>query len=191
MGSDNLYFYLHEDEWGMVELLPVENMAGREDAIEEGRQFGKDHSAGVGWTDVYLIPEAPHSIAERHIPLAELRSLVASWLPEADTVQSGYGTYVETLQLSFAFGNRALRSGVFYGNYEGSTITDLNLIPPDEEAEAKVTRFAEALRALAERYNLMLADWWSSRVVDLRDRDAVTDYLRGDTGEKEDSEPEV
>ena len=23
-------FYLHEDEWGMVELLPVENMAGRE-----------------------------------------------------------------------------------------------------------------------------------------------------------------
>ena len=67
-------FYLHEDEWGMVELLPVENMAGREVALEEGRQFGKDHSAGVGWTDVYMVPEAHHSIAERHIPLAELRA---------------------------------------------------------------------------------------------------------------------
>ena len=184
-------FYLHEDEWGMVELLPVENMAGREVAVEEAAQFGKDHSAGVGWTDVYMIPEAHRSIAERRIPLAELRALVASWLPEADTVHSGYSTYVETLQLSFAFGNRALRSGVFYGNYEGSTITDLNLIPPDEEAEAKVTRFAEALRALGERYNLMLADWWSGRVVDLRDRAAVTSYLRGDTGEKEDSGPGV
>jgi len=182
-------FYLHEDEWGMVELLPVENMAGREAAVGEAKQFGQDHSAGVGWTDVYMIPEAHHSIAARHIPLAELRSLVASWLPEADTVQSGYSTHVETLQLSFAFGNRALRSGVFYGNYDGSTINQLDVIGPDEQVEAKVTRFAEALHALGERYNLMLADWWSDRVVDLRDQDAVMSYLRRDVGEKEDSEP--
>ncbi len=184
-------FYLHEDEWGMVELLPVENMAGREVAVEEARQFGKDHSAGVGWTDVYMIPEVHHSIAERHIPLAELRALIASWLPEADTVQSGYGTYVETLQLSFAFGTRALRSGVFYGNNEGSTITQLNLVPPDEEAEAAITRLAETLHTMGERYNLMLVDWWSDRVVDLRDQDAVTSYLRGDASTMEDSEPQV
>lgn len=184
-------FYLHEDEWGMVELLPVENMAGREVAVADTRQFGKDHSAAVGWTDVYLIPEAHHSIAERHIPLAELRALIASWLPEADTVQSGYSTYVETMQLSFAFGNRALRSGVFYGNYEGTTITQLNLIPPDQEAEAAVTRLAETLHTLGERYTLMLADWWSDRVVDLRDREAITSYLRGDLGGKEDPEPKA
>ena len=121
--------------------------------------------------------------------MAELRSLVASWLPEADTVQSGYGTYVETFQLSFAFGNRALRLGIFYGNYEGSAITDLNLIPPDEQAE--VTRLAATLHTLGERYNLMLADWWSNRVVDLRDRAAVTSYLRGDASTMEDSEPQV
>ena len=188
LSSDNSYFYLHEDEWGMVELLPVENMAAREDAIEEGRQFGVDHSAGVGWTDVYLIPEAPHSIAEKRIPIAELRSLVAPWLPEADIVQSGYGTHVETLPLSFAFGNRALHSGIFYGNNEGSTITQLNLIPPVGAAEANVAQLADALHTLGERYSLMLADWWSNRVVDLRDRDAVIGYLRGDTGDEEESE---
>ena len=104
-------------------------------------------------------------------------------------MQSGYGTYVETLQLSFAFGNRALRSGIFYGNYEGSTITDLNLIPPVEEAE--VTQLAEALHTIGERYSLMLADWWSNRVVDLRDREAVTSYLLGDTDEEEESEPKA
>jgi hypothetical protein len=106
-------------------------------------------------------------------------------------VQSGYSTYVETLQLSFAFGNRPLRSGIFYGNYEGSTITDLNLIPPVEEAEADVTRLVQALHTLGECYSLMLVDWWSSRVVDLRDLDAVTGYLLGDTGEKVDSEPDA
>src|SRR6476619_4038086 len=175
----------------MVEVLPVENMAGREVALVDARQFGKDHSAGVGWTDVYMIPEAHLSIAERHIPLAELRALIASWLPEADTVQSGYSTHVETLKLSFAFGNRALRSGIFYGNYEGSIITDLNLIPPVGEAKAAVTQLAEALHTLGERYNLMLADWWSDRAVDLRDQDAVTRYLLGDTDEEEEPEPKV
>jgi hypothetical protein len=173
----------------MVELLPAENMAEREAAAKDAKQFGQDHFTGAGWTDVYIIPEARHSIAERHIPLSDLRTLVASWLPEADIVQSGYCTFVETLQHSFAFGNTASRTGVFYGTYEGSTITHLNIIAPDEEVEAKLTQFAEALCAFAQRYNLILVDWWSDTIVDLRDRAAVTSYLHGDMGENEDSEP--
>jgi hypothetical protein len=182
-------FYLHEDSWGMVELLPAENMAEREAAAKEAKQLGEDRFTGVGWTDVYIIPEARPSIAERHIPLPDLRTLVASWLPEADTVQSGYSTYVETLQYTFAFGNTASRAGVFYGTYEGSTITHLNVIGPDEEVQAKVTRFAEALCALAQLYNLILVDWWSDTIVDLRDPAAVTSYLRRDAARQEDPDP--
>lgn len=184
-------FYLHEDEWGMIELLPIENMVGRKEIAEEAAQFGAEHFDGAGWTEAYIIPEAQRLIAERHIPLAELRLLIGSWLPEAPIVQSGYSSYVETLQHSFAFGDRALRSGALYGNYEGSTITRLNVIRPVEGEGVDAARFAEALHALGERHSLMLADWWSNLIIDLRDRDAVMSYLRGDADETEDNEPKV
>ena len=182
-------FYLHEDDWGMIELLPSENMSGREQALEEAKQFGAEHFDGTGWTDIYVIPEAQHSIVEKQIALDELRALVGTWLPEADVVQSGYSTQVDTLENSFAFKGTERGSGAFYGNHKNGLVTQLNILRRDEEDRTAVARFAEALCTLGERHSLILTDWWSGLTVDLRNRVAVSRYLQGDVQGSEDNEP--
>jgi hypothetical protein len=180
-------FYLHEDDWGMIELLPVENMAGRQRVAEAARQFSQEHADGVGWTAMFEVPEAAHSLEERQIQLAELRALVGAWLPEAAMVESGYSSSVETVAHSFAFGGAAAGLGAFYGTYKGDIITGLYCLRPDGADAVAVARFAALLAMLGQRHRLMLADWWSDTLVDLRDAATITSYLHEGADPLEDS----
>jgi hypothetical protein len=180
-------FYLHEDNWGMIELLPVENMAGRQRVAEAARQFAQEHSDGGGWTAMYEVPEAAHALEERQIPLAELRALVGAWLREAAVVESGYSSDVEAVAHAFAFGGAAAGLGAFYGTYKGAIITGLYCLRPDCTDEVAVARFAAPLSTLGQRHRLMLADWWSDTLVDLRDAASITSYLHGGADQQEDS----
>lgn len=85
-------FYLHEDDWGMVNLMPRENLERAREVAQEAEEFGREHFDGVGWTDIYVVPEEKHPIEERRIPLDELRELVGDVLIEAEKVQSGYSS---------------------------------------------------------------------------------------------------
>lgn len=174
-------FYLHEDEWGMIAVMPAENMARAGEVAQEAAEFGEAHRAegGVGWTDMYVIPEEEHPIAEKGIRLEELRGLIEGRLAEADKVESGYSSYREAVERAFAFGEADGDVGAFYGNVGEGVILGLYLLRPDEENEEAVGVVEEMLRALGERYGLMLADWWQDVAVDLTDREAVGRYLRG------------
>jgi len=171
-------FYLHEDDWGMVNLMPVENIARAKEVAQEAEEFGREHFDGVGWTDMYVIPEEKHPIEERRIRLDELRELVGGHLAEAEKVQSGYSSYVEDLPDTFAFGEGYSGKGAFYGNSKEGLIVRLHLLLCDPEDEDGVQFFARVLGALGERYGLILADWWRDVVIDLGDRERVLAYLK-------------
>jgi hypothetical protein len=50
-----------------------------------------------------------------------------------------------------------------------------------------VARFAALLAMLGQRHRLMLADWWSDTLVDLRDAATITSYLHEGADPLEDS----
>jgi hypothetical protein len=98
---------------------------------------------------------------------------------------------VETVAHAFAFGGAAAGLGAFYGTYKGAIIRGLYCLRPDWEDEVAVARFATLLSTLGQRHRLMLADWWSDTVVDLRDAATLTSYLHGGADPQEDSAPDL
>lgn len=173
-------FYLHEDDWGMISVMPVENLVWARRTMGEASAFGEAHKAedGAGWTDVYLIPGEEHSISEKGISLEALRHFIAGRLVEADEITSGYSSHVEGVKNGFAFGESGMDKGALYGNVENGIVIRLEALRPDWEDEEAVAAFGGMLVELGRMYGLMIADWWWDVVVDLRDEEAVGRYLR-------------
>lgn len=174
-------FYLHEDDWGMIAVMPVENLKRAGEVAQEAEEFGEAHRApdGVGWTDVYVVPEE-FPISARGIRLEELREVIGGGLVEAEGVQSGYSSYVEVIKNAFAFREGDGKPGALYGNVKDGLVTGLYVLRPDWEEEGSVAWFERVLGELGERWGLMVADWWWDMTVDLRDGEAVGKWLRND-----------
>ena len=176
-------FYLHEDEWGMVTLLPTENRTWALDTAREAREFGEAHFVGVGWTDIYVIPTEVLPLSGRRMLFAKLQILLGNRLPLASKVQSGYSSYREDLPGCFAFGEAYSGTGAFYGSQDDGALTSLHLILPDRGNREITALFADCLFALGVEYDLILADWWSHQVLDLSDKAAVLRYLQSRSSE--------
>lgn len=177
-------FFLHEDEWGMIDIMPIENRAESMQTADTAEEFAKEHFDGFGYTDIFVIPEPKHPLASRQIPLGFIRTLVTPHLMEAAKVESGTHPgeilpeafrYTGPLK-SFAFGDDHL--GALYGNHLQGVIQYLHLIPPDVKDEANRASWLSTLTTLGSAYRLMLSDWWIKVTVDLSDAAAVTAYLR-------------
>jgi hypothetical protein len=171
-------FYLHEDDWGMITLLPAENRAQAAETAQEAEAFGAAHFDGTSWSAVYVLPEPEHPISERHIPFDELHRLVGDGLVPAPAVMSGYGLQRDECERCYAFGTAYKGGGALYGYQADGTVMDLHVICPDPDNAAAVALFTERLRELGQRYDLILVDWWQDRIVELRDAAAVAAYLR-------------
>jgi hypothetical protein len=174
---DKRVFYLHEDEWGMVQILPSENFTRTVEIAQEANNFGQEHFDGFGWTDMYVIPEEKHPISIRKIPFVELSNLVGNVLSPADIVQSGYSSYRETLKNCFAFGESNSEAGLFYGSQKDGIVVALNFFPCEPGNSGMVAVLTDILVTLGEKYDLILADWWIDAVVRLQSREAVSSYF--------------
>jgi hypothetical protein len=182
-------FYLHEDDWGMISLLPAENAGWAEDTAREAERASDENFAGFvemgggqipTYNDVYVIPEEKHPIREGSIRLDDMRALLADTWPEAEKVTSGYSTYVEEVSNAFAFGAAYGPSGSFYGSHEDGIVIGLHITRPVSNDAQAVEAFAAALAHLGRQYDLMLADWWSHTTADLRDPAGIRKYLEGE-----------
>lgn len=170
-------FYLHEDEWAMIDLLPVENLAEVRQMAREAQIFGEEHFDGFGWTDMYVFPEPTYPLSLRVIPLNELKALLGERFHLADIVQSGYSSYTEVLADGFAFVEAEKADGAFYGLQKNGLVTALHLCPFNGSTSDVITLFVEILHTLGTKYDLVLADLWRHSIVDLRERNVVRAYL--------------
>jgi hypothetical protein len=181
--QDQGMFYLHEDDWGLNDLLPAENYAELLRVAEEDRTFGEAHFDGVGWTAMYVIPPPTYSLSLRDLPLHDLAQLVHECFLPARLVQSGglYTTARETVPDAFAFVEAQRADGAFYGLQDSGLVICLNLLEPwQSDPEAKrvsIPCFTEILHTLGTRYELVLADWRRDLIIDLRERSRVEWYL--------------
>jgi hypothetical protein len=176
---DKRIFYLHEDEWGMITIIPAENLVRSKEIAQEAEEFGKAHFDGFGWTDMYVIPEEKYPLSTRQIPFYELYDLLSELLVPADIVQTGYSSYRESLKYGFAFGEPDGELGAFYREQKDDLVITLHCIPCGTQDVEKVEAFTKILTTHGTRYNLILADWWRKRIINLQDRYEVTHYLQG------------
>ena len=167
-------FYLHEDEWGMIELLPRENYAERQKMVDAAAAHAEAHRApsGVGWTAIYVAPEAKTPISERGITLTALAEALGPGWRRSPRVTSGYSSYVEEVTSSYAFRppERHHNWNVIYGKAQGELVTSLCVSHCEPPIMAELHR-------LGTTFKLMLCDLWKDVVIDLADPVALARYV--------------
>ena len=176
MSQEQTVFYLHEDDWGMVSLVPHENLTFLHEERDRIDAFSAAHFDGVAWTDIYIRSEEPSPITIRQIPYARLIELFGDLLPAAASVETGYSSYHEPCPGCFAFGKSY--NFALYGGIKDGIVTELSLsmqLPPADTTLRQA--LATALVALGSEYRLVLVDWARSQIVNLGDLAALERYL--------------
>jgi hypothetical protein len=171
-----MIFYLHEDDWGTVELLPFENLAFLLEEQERLDAFSATHFDGVAWTDIFVRSAEPATIASRAIPSTRLAELFGSLLPAAERVETGYSSYREPCPGCFAFGTSY--DFALYGSVKDGIVTSLSIsiqLPSFDVALRE--KLVAAFCLLGSEYQLLLVDWQRSLVVDLADQAGVERYI--------------
>jgi hypothetical protein len=176
MSQEQNVFYLHEDDWGMVSLLPRENLAFLHEEQERIDAFSAAHFDGSGWTDIYVRPGEPYPISIRQIPYARLVERFGGLLPAAASVATGYSTYHEPCPGCFAFGRT--NDIALYGSLRHDVVTQLHLTVQDLSANPDLRQeLAAALSTFGAEYQLVLIDWGRGQIVDVAEQPAIGQYL--------------
>jgi hypothetical protein len=165
-------FNLHEDEWGMIDLVPVENRPQSEQTVRQAEAHAEAHRApdGVGWTAMYIAPAPEISLSARGLTLDALTTLLGPGWRRAAKVNSGYGRSFEPISTAFAL---LQGSSALYGSLgENGVVRALHL-----DRRGLDPALAPALHRLGTLQRLIAIDLWIDRVVDLADRHAVDEYL--------------
>jgi hypothetical protein len=164
-------FFLHEDEWGMIDLIPAENHAHALSVVSEATAHGEAHRApdGVGYTAMYVAPEPLCPLCTRTLSVASLAALLGTGWQQVPRVASGYSSFREELANAYAFtdGNHVL-----YGSHQAGMLTTLHL----HLGEASLA-LIDTLHALGQGLRLILLDLFRDRVVDLGSREAIGQYV--------------
>jgi hypothetical protein len=164
-------FDLHEDDWGMIDLLPAENHAQAQAVVAEAVAHAEAHRApdGLGYTAMYIAPEPQVPLAARALSLSTLQGLLGPAWGRFARVASGYSSYREELPQTFAFTNG---QSVLYGHQRDGLVQSLHLHRPADNPELLATRYA-----LGQTLRLILEDLWRDEVFALGDREALAHYL--------------
>jgi hypothetical protein len=166
---DGGVFYLHEDDWGMLDIVPVENLFQSATVAKEADAHAEAHRApdGIGWTELYELPAPTMGIGERAIAVEALGQLLGPGWRRAARVESGYSSFREHRPSAFALTDGA---NWFYGTVADGIVGSLHL--RDRSVET-----LDALVRLAQRHRLILNDWWQHVVVDLSNPDSARRWL--------------
>ncbi len=166
-------FHLHEDDWGMIELVPRENSAGRRTMVQDAAAHREAHRAadGAGWTEIFQAPAAKVSIEIRGIRLSALADALGADWRRCTRVRSGYSPHYEDCGNAFAFRPPAEHGWcVIYGTFRDDVVTSLYVT----YCELPIM---PALHRLGTMFELILCDLWQDIVVDLADAAALTRYM--------------
>ena len=120
-------FFIHEHDWGELELLPVENRRRWLALTRQNQASG----AAKPWRNT----QKDCSLLAREIPLHVLEGLLAPRLPRSGNVQTGSSASLRVVEDGFAFGEGYGEGGALYGTQVRGTIHSLHVQMPQTEDE--------------------------------------------------------
>jgi len=158
--------YFHEDDYGQIELLPLDNLQHCLQQMGEQQAFADAHASGAGWTDMYVRSAPPSQLAALGITAVQLRQAVSAVLPPYDAVLTGYGSYRVACENVLAFGGDETET-LFAGINNDGMVADL-----------WCSDGMAALQLLPQREQLLFADWNAGFVCPLAEQALFQRYLQ-------------
>jgi hypothetical protein len=169
--------FVHEDDWGQIEVLPAACRAWCEQEIARIEAFAARHAApdGMGWTDMYVRESAPLDLESLHIPFDEASRALGARLPAFDAVLSGTFSSPQPVPHVRGFGPAANTGVVLSGDATRTVVAAITLVLHGSDGHQGSV--LAALADLPAPSPLLLVDWMQGRVVPLDDRDVIASYL--------------
>jgi hypothetical protein len=168
---------IYDDMFEDYEIMPASAAAWCTQQFREIDAFAAQHQApdGVGWTDIYMRPEAPTTIKDLAIAYGPAVALLAQRLPEFDeAIAHGYEDPSLQRIRGRAFGT-SLAAVVVYPDEAMQTVRAIAVTLRGDRAE--VSSVLAALAAIPSREPLMVVDWAAGHFARLDRADEVDAYL--------------
>jgi hypothetical protein len=169
--------FVHEDDWGQIEMLPAACAAWCEAEIARIDRFARDHASpdGAGWTDMYVRPAAPLTLESVRIPFGAAANVIGARLPAFDVVSSGTFSSPEPVPHVRGFGPAANSGIVLVGDKTRAHVAMITVVLNGERKEQR--EVLDALVHLPSSAPLLLVDWARGHVVPFGDHTEITHYV--------------
>lgn len=168
--------FLHEDLYLQVEIVPCENSDDLITENDEIKEFSKEHSDGVGFTDVYVRDDQKITTASRNISLEEFEKILLDCgLTKLESVYSGYGQYKEKCIDTCAY---KIEDAVIYCDFDNGLVKNIWIdgFRFNSKAEHK-DKMISSLNSIGKRWDLILNDWDLSETIDLESKEQIRNYI--------------
>jgi hypothetical protein len=169
---ENSIFY-HEDDYRQVEIVSSENFEELIKQAENVQDFADQHFDGSGYTDVIVREDNGLKLNQRGIGTNELDSFLSELgLVKYSEVSTGIRPGEMESKNTIGYGQNY--RAIFF-DYETDTVQSIWITgTPDVEK----TLYAEVLNKVGMKWNLLLMDWNSLELIDLRNKEQIEKYLK-------------
>ncbi len=184
--------HIHEDDWGMRNLHPIDALPEIRTDIEAAVEAGARNAApnGVGWTDIYMIREPTTDYAARGLKLVHAAAALAPLLPR---VQSFSATAMAGFSGHDVMGSYERDAWAF--GFDASCFVKLD--PKDDlveriwfECRTDIAAHRDALRGALLAIDALvasaIADYWLDVAGAIADPAFLEPYFRALADEEED-----
>ncbi len=171
--------HFHEDSLNQVEFVPSENSFLLQNEIRKIQEFGNEHFDGNGFTDIYERKDNPISIKEKKISFLRLDEvLLELGLDKKTEVYQGFGATRWKCKDTFAY---TFKGSELFVSIEKNVIQnfwiDIYIFRDSNEIKEDLKKI---LFKIGNEFDLVLADWNQTVVLDLKNESEIVMYLNGE-----------
>ena len=166
-----------EDDYLQVEVLPSDNLAFLQEQLQITYDFGEVHRTKEGFfTDIMVRKKNPFTTRSKEFRADTLESTLSGHgMPKYSQVEHGNGYFFEPKgHKTVAYGFDSCT--VFFEKKEDFVDCiwlKIKQIPPSNQLEI----IASTLYDIGESYDLILVDWDSLELIDLKNKRQVRAYI--------------
>lgn len=163
-------FYITEQEWGQITIVPEEN----EKDIVETLKEPINTNIHVSWDDIHFRKYPSHPIKNKNISLDDLLSILPINTKNIGKACCQHHNDIEEISNTFSLNVEDYIT--FYGKTDENIITELSIdLNYSEKLPSK--NLIKSLNRLGQNYNLVLIDWLHELIIHLKDNERVKLYF--------------
>lgn len=167
-----------EDDYSQIEIVPRKNIAHIQVSIIKIEEFEKMAWDGNGFTEIFTRDNLPFPTLSAELRVDNFeKELCEKGFEKATQIRYDGNTIIDcTSETSNAF---SVPGFTFFYEVENVFISNIWISTSLLTSTDLFNKIKEALYQLGEGYDLVLVNWNSCELVDLKDRNQIIDYLMG------------
>jgi len=167
----NSIFY-HEDDYRQVEIIPFENFNELIKQAANVQDFSEKHFDEGGFTDMMMREENGFKLIQREIQPGEL-DLILSELNIKRYTEVSTGIRPGEMICKNTYGYGENYNGIFF-DFDSESVKGIWIAG---SPNVKKEKFIQTLSTIGNKWNLLLMDWNSLELIDLKDKEQIEKYL--------------